>query len=68
LGVGHGLKDRVGGLGNCRSYFVTLLSTYQQKITQKRKVNKHSQSTFRAKEIIIGFATLFISIEPKKTQ
>jgi len=45
---------------------VTLLSTYQQKITQKRKVNKHIQSTLRAKEIIIGFAILFVIYRTKK--
>jgi hypothetical protein len=59
LGVGLGLKDCVGCLDNRRGCFVTLLSAKQQKITQK-KTRKHIQSTLQVKEIIIGFATLFV--------
>jgi hypothetical protein len=43
---------------------MTLLSAKQQ----KRKASKHIQSTLQAKEIIIGFATLFIICRTKKTQ
>jgi hypothetical protein len=44
---------------------VTLFSTKQQKITQKRKEKKHIQSTFQVEEIIIGFVTLFIICKTK---
>jgi len=47
---------------------VTLFLVEQQKITQKRKASKHIQSTFRTKEIIIGFVTLFVICRTKKTQ
>jgi len=66
LGVRLGLKDHVGCLSNQRGFSVTLLSLEQQNITQKRKANKHIQSIFQIKEIIIGFATLFVIYKTKK--